>query len=230
MSLLSWFSKKTPPKADLGAQRAGLPASDANAAQRKNERLALREQLYSVVRECMMRAGVLSASYKFKVLSLDPRGLQYLVMMDLVQRAASEAARMAEIEAQIIQYAQARHNMVVTAVYWRINDPVSAASPPPSSASPAARQQALPRNTGGASLAPEPLHDEEVLAFKNALAKATTATTDTAPVLAGSGQIVRTHPRKPAPEPDFKDTEMTPDAHPDERASPLSGTQYGALE
>jgi hypothetical protein len=42
-----------------------------------------REMLYAVVREAMVRAGVLSSTYKFKVLSLDPRGRQFMVMVDL---------------------------------------------------------------------------------------------------------------------------------------------------
>ena len=49
---------------------AGVPGN------RKQERLERRELLYAVVREAMVRASVLSSTYKFKVLSLDPRGRQ----------------------------------------------------------------------------------------------------------------------------------------------------------
>ena len=52
--------------------------------------MARRELLYAVVREAMVRAGVLSSSYKFKVLSLDPRGRQFLVMVDLAHGAGSD--------------------------------------------------------------------------------------------------------------------------------------------
>ena len=60
--------------------------------------MARRELLYGVVREAMVRAGVLSSSYKFKVLSLDARGRQFLVMVDLSHGAGGETGRLAEIE------------------------------------------------------------------------------------------------------------------------------------
>ncbi|MBP7573686.1 MAG: hypothetical protein KA777_06885, partial [Rhodoferax sp.] len=115
MSLFNWFSRKTPSPPPLELDSSGMGHLDAtvpmmppgsassatvrqiskpaplgpsgNVASRKTERLERRELLYNVVRECMMRAGVLSASYKFKVLSLDPRGRQYLIMMDLANKS-----------------------------------------------------------------------------------------------------------------------------------------------
>jgi hypothetical protein len=54
--------------------------------------------LYSVVREAMIKAGVLSSTYKFKVLSLDSRGRQYLIMMDLARQYAGETSQLAEIQ------------------------------------------------------------------------------------------------------------------------------------
>lgn len=88
-----------------------------------------REALYVVVRDAMVRAGVLSASYKFKVLALDPRGQQFLVMMDLAREYGCEAARLSEIEGLIARTAKTRHEVTVTAVYWRINDQISAHIP-----------------------------------------------------------------------------------------------------
>lgn len=88
-----------------------------------------REALYMVVRDAMVRAGVLSASYKFKVLALDPRGLQFLVMMDLAREYGSETVRLSEIESLIAQTAKTRHEITVTAVYWRINDQIAANIP-----------------------------------------------------------------------------------------------------
>ena len=67
----------------------------------------------------------------------------------------------------------------------------------------------------------EPLQADEVLAFKNALATAAPAT-----VLAGSGEIVKSGRRNPALQPDFENTELI---DPEEKASPLSSTQYGDL-
>src|SRR2546427_10325473 len=72
-------------------------------------------------------AGVLSASYKFKVLSLDNVGQRFVVMMDLARAYASETARLSEIEAMLAQAAKARMGAVVTAVYWRGSDQQAAA-------------------------------------------------------------------------------------------------------
>ena len=153
MSLFSWFSRKpAPPKAkprSAGAEPSGLLNADAtvplapgrpgqpllqpvppeHAANRKNERMERRELLYTVVRVAMVRAGVLSASYKFKVLSLDQRGRQFLVMMDLAREYGGETARLSEIEALIAQTAKTRYAILVTAVYWRINDHVAVGLP-----------------------------------------------------------------------------------------------------
>ena len=153
MSLFSWFSRKpAPPKAkprSAGAEPSGLLNADAtvplapgrpgqpllqpvppeHAANRKHERMERRELLYTVVRDAMVRAGVLSASYKFKVLSLDQRGRQFLVMMDLAREYGGETARLSEIEALIAQTAKTRYDILVTAVYWRINDHVAVGLP-----------------------------------------------------------------------------------------------------
>ena len=120
------------------------PVPPEHAANRKNERMERRELLYTVVRDAMVRdamvrdamvrdamvrAGVLSASYKFKVLSLDQRGRQFLVMMDLAREYGGETARLSEIEALIAQSAKTRYDILVTAVYWRINDHVAVGLP-----------------------------------------------------------------------------------------------------
>lgn len=265
MSLFSWFSKKAslkpahpPQSSGLGPDAATLPLMSTNrlhanttpppdsaSGSRKTERLERREQLYNVVRDAMTRAGVLSASYKFKVLSLDPRGKQYLIMMDLSQQAAGETGRLAEIESVIAQGAKARYDILVTAVYWRLNEHVTAGltasrsgSSAPSSRpapltpatpheSPVLRSPVVP--VAVAAAAPvaahasryEPLQADEVVAFKNALASASTVTP-----LVSPGEIVKSGRRNPAPVPDFENTELFEGAAP---ASPLSGTQYGEL-
>ena len=268
MSLFSWFSQKTSPKpahpaesSGLGQDAATVPLMSSNRSPnkaalppdstggRKSERLERREQLYNVVRDAMTRAGVLSASYKFKVLSLDPRGKQYLIMMDLSQQAAGETGRLAEIESVIAQGAKSRHDILVTAVYWRLNEHVTAGLTAPKSGSgappsrpapltpatphdaPVVRSSAAPVTmaVAAAAVAPvsahasryEPLQADEVVAFKNALASANTVTPLVAP-----GEIVKSGRRNPAPEPDFENTEMFEGSAP---ASPLSGTQYGEL-
>lgn len=148
MSLFSWFGRKpSRSKPRSSNEPSGLLNADAtvplavgrkpvleprpadHAANRKNERMERRELLYTVVRDAMVRAGVLSASYKFKVLSLDQRGRQFLVMMDLAREFGGETVRLSEIEALIAQTAKARYDILVTAVYWRINDHVAVGIP-----------------------------------------------------------------------------------------------------
>jgi len=250
MSLLNWFSKKPPARHSVPAESSGLSHVDAtepfspsgkghgrgpvsppgSAANRKHERLERRELLYSVVREAMIRVGVLSSSYKFKVLSLDSRGRQYLIMMDLARQYIGEPARLAEVESLIAQAAKSRHDILVTAVYWRVNEHVSAgvaARLAPSAASAPAHAahaaHAQKQSANGVPVAPaltgyEPLHPEEVAAFKQALASVATPKPLVAP-----GEIIHSGRRNPAPMPNFEDTEM------DDRPSPLSGTQYGDL-
>ena len=149
MSFLSWFTRKSPSPQAHTSEATGLlnadatvplvpgadgqpllkPAPAEHAANRTNERLERRELLYIVVRDAMVRAGVLSASYKFKVLSLDQRGRQFLIMMDLAREYGGETARLSEIEALIAQTAKARYDIAVSAVYWRINDHVAVGLP-----------------------------------------------------------------------------------------------------
>ncbi|MBI2769110.1 MAG: hypothetical protein HYX47_05785 [Burkholderiales bacterium] len=153
MSLISWLFQSKPAKAaGPAAESSGLsrmeatrpvnashrrstppkqtpPASNAQPANRKSERMARRELLYTVVRDSMVHAGVLSSSYKFKVLSLDARGRQFLVMVDLAREFGSETGRLAEVEAMIAQSAKSRYDIVVTAVYWRMNEHVAVGNP-----------------------------------------------------------------------------------------------------
>lgn len=81
MSLFRWFSRG--PRRE-GSTQAPRHEDDAVARQsQRRERSARREQLYVIVREAMVRVGILSAGYKFKVLSLDNVGQRFVVMVDL---------------------------------------------------------------------------------------------------------------------------------------------------
>ena len=151
MSWFRWLSlAKSPPKGNPVADSSGLSrreaarplvsgrargAKDARAeggnaqqADRKTERMAQRELLYLVVRSSMVRSGVLTANYKFKVLSLDARGRQFLIMVDLARSCSGPTEVLAKIEALITQSAKARYDIVVTAVYWRMNEHIAVAA------------------------------------------------------------------------------------------------------
>jgi hypothetical protein len=260
MSFLRWFSSGKKRKHE--AQPSVMPSSglsrlestkpfhaagmhgSAQPANRKQERMLRREQLYGVVREAMVRASVLSSSYKFKVLSLDPLGRTFMVMVDLAQGSASDTTRLAELEAMIAQSAKARHDIHVTAVYWRANEHVAVGDPlqSPSHRMPLVSQPAAlhpeprlhragreapasrPRPTQARAAearvpAGDPLHPTEVAAFRKALDAG----------LRGEQALASANGSKPAQNytllTGFEDTEMANDG----AAGELSGTQYGAL-
>lgn len=157
MTFLSWFTGKPAPSKPRMAEPSGLLHADAtvplvtgrdgkpvlspnpadHAANRVNERMERRELLYMVVRDAMVRAGVLSAGYKFKVLSLDQRGRQFLIMIDLAEEYVGETVHLSEIETLIAQTAKTRYDVTVSSVYWRVSDHVSIGMPhtiPPTTA------------------------------------------------------------------------------------------------
>ncbi|WP_427914206.1 hypothetical protein ACPWT1_04455 [Ramlibacter sp. MMS24-I3-19] len=202
MSLLSMFTRKkssedeAAPSSGLVQQDPTLPlhrpgAEAAAVVSRRTQRSARRELLYTVVRDCMNRAGVLSASYKFKVLSLDARGRQFFVMVDLPGAHMKSADRLAEIEAMVAQAAKARHDIGVKAVYWRQNDHVAvglaaataAAPEQPAKTAPATRpakvaaavepkvaEPVRSEPVQGTLAGYEPIGVEEMTAFRQALA------------------------------------------------------------
>lgn len=251
MSLFNWFSGKSGPASvdDSGGSLRDAPSRSSAAQQpqrfaqdptnrseeRKVKRHARREQLYVAVRDSMTHAGVLSASYKFKVLSLDQRGDQFLVMMDVDQSTDNHAEKLAEIEAKIIQTAKARFEIMVTSVYWRISVHGLQA---PARARPAhehAQTHHTPAHPVAARAAEplqvvakkptasryEPIQDDEVAAFKNALAAAAASSA----VSTDSSGKIHSGPRSYTLLTGFEDTEM-----PESSAAPaLSTTQYGDL-
>jgi hypothetical protein len=111
-----------------GAAQPAVTASAQRLEQRRTERNAKRELLFQVVRESMVRVGVLSSAFKFKVLSLDQRGRSFLVMIELSAEFSGEVEKLAEIENMIAQTARHRFDIIVQAVYWRYFNAVSAAA------------------------------------------------------------------------------------------------------
>ena len=250
MSFLHWFSSKPQAKPSASAEehkRAAAareksppsipgrlpvePVVPGDGA--KLKRHARREQLYIAIRESMTRSGVLSAIYKFKVLSLDQRGNEFLVMMDLAKAFGRPTEQLGEIEILIIQNARARFEITVPAVYWRIDETAVVVKPKPlpqdapqSAAVPAADAAAKPARPGAPRY--EPIQADEVAAFKQALQAASAhgpAAAAAPENNAKDGVKVKSGPRSYALLTGFEDTEM-----PESPASPaLSSTQYGDL-
>jgi len=266
MSFLNWFSSKPSPAKSSAAEdqkRAAasreksppsipgrLPVETAAPGDgAKLKRHARREQLYVAIRESMTRSGVLSASYKFKVLSLDQRGNEFLVMMDLAKTFGRPTEQLGEIETLIIQNAKARFEITVPAVYWRIDETAVVVKPRPAAeaipSGPAPLAEAAAKPVKPAAPRYEPIQADEVAAFKQALMaasaqgpaagaesnvkekdsvkekdKAKEKEKDSA-----KGKSIKSGPRSYALLTGFEDTEM-----PDSPSSPaLSSTQYGDL-
>ncbi len=100
---------------------SAAPATEPRKDERRSARTARRDQLYAVVRENMIRAGVLSSSYKFKVLTLDHEGTSHLVLIDIQATALDSVPEGTPgLEVQLQQLAQERLHLEVRAVYWRL--------------------------------------------------------------------------------------------------------------
>ena len=234
MSVFSWlFAKSAPePTADVPAATKSTaprsvpgPNSVDPLADLKHQRHERRENLYDVVRNVMLRSEVLASHYKFKVLSLDARGRQFLVMIDLLGDQVLAPGRWNAVEQLMAMTAAQRYDLQVKAVYWRLV---------PHTAAEAAQLREAPmrepaRPTAAAAPATparpgfDPIDNDEVLAFKKAISEASPGT----PADVKPGQVLTSGPRKPAPPPGYEDTQLL---EPDDVASPLSRTQFGGLD
>lgn len=215
--------------------RPAVSAVQVGADERRIRRHARREQLYVAIRESMTRSGVLAASYKFKVLSLDQPGNEFLVMVDLSMDFEGITTRLGVMETLIIQNAKARFGITVPTVYWRM-EKAPAVAPvrplPPKDArdveQPVAPRlaaempAAVPSRPLRAALRRDPLEADEVAAFRQALLAASAR----APV--GALETAAKTPRKPSSYTlltGFEDTELPESAE----SLALSKTQYGDL-
>ena len=250
MSFFDWFiNKPRQPRAATAGQPVQPPRPAQSSAvvspelpalsgptgseDRRLRRHARREQLYVAVREAMTRSGVLSAAYKFKVLSLDQIGNEFLVMVDLSMDFDGITGQLAAMEALVVKNAKARFGITVPTVYWRMDTatavapshaapPQAAATPPASHAAPGV-PGAAPVDTGKAAGARrDPLEADEVAAFRQALLAASARAP--AAVVENGVKIRRGIPSYTLLT-GFEDTEL-----PESSASPvLSKTQYGDL-
>jgi hypothetical protein len=252
MSLFDFFFGQRLAREAGGAQRSAderiepgaapvPPRPIANAAQpgadeRRLRRHARREQLYVAIRESMTRSGVLAATYKFKVLSLDQPGNEFLVMVDLSMDFEGITGQLGAMEALIIQNAKARFAITVPTVYWRMDTAPAAVptQPPPAKEDtkavekPAAQRPLaegpaeVTARPARAAMRRDPLEADEVAAFRQALLAASAR----APLSAlDSGAKPKRKASSYTLLTGFEDTEL-----PESAASPaLSKTQYGDL-
>lgn len=122
MSLIkSLFSSKG------AAHSSGQSPETAPVKMNLEERMAFRrELLYEAIKVTMQANSILSASYKFRVVRNDKRGHQYAVMVDLstdfLHNHSGQPEQLLAIGAAITRNAEVRYGLVVSGVFWRIND------------------------------------------------------------------------------------------------------------
>jgi hypothetical protein len=217
MSLLRWLQAKKTETGTTGGRakprRSFGQTTLPLISPRRGRRILRREQLFSVVRESLIRAGVLSTSYEFKVLALDSSGDAFLVLVDLSLPAdVMPDEYLLEIERWVQNSARSRHGMKVQAVYWRrqaVQDQRGVALKAAVAAQ-TRRETAAAGETGSKPVPGrvQPLEADEVEAFRKALeSPALPAHRMESPALA-----------KPHPEPEANSG-----------FSELSETQYGKL-
>src|SRR5690606_5881787 len=132
-------------------------------------------------------------------------------------------------EAMVAQNAKSRHDIVVTAVYWRANEHVAVGEP--AQRPPISRPAPLAENSRLGELRAEspaqrqrlePLQQDEVAAFRKALAAGVRG--EQALAAAGGSRPAQANGQSYTLLTGFEDTEMADGGQAD-----LSGTQYGTL-
>lgn len=130
------------------------PAGPETAPVKMNldERMSFRrEMLYEAIKVTMQAHGVLSASYKFRVVRNDKRGHQYSVLIDLcadfLHNREGRPEQLAVVAAAIAKNALARYGILVAGVYWQVNEQIPGFEPSRSDA----------QHSGGGATAPDSL-------------------------------------------------------------------------
>lgn len=228
MFFFNWFSRKSRRAKHASTQRnrsspvpvqARHPAKENHDSKGKTGHPAGREQLYEAIREAMTRVGILSASYKFKVLDLDQQDSNYLVMVDLTSTIGDALPAPGEMEALIVQNAMLRYQITVSAVYWRRHELPALGKAPLSVNEPVASAQAVKKPAH----VHEPIHADEVAAFQRALQA---ASSHSPAVNADAKKKIKRGMRQALPLQDFEDTEVFESVS---YPAALSATQYGDL-
>jgi hypothetical protein len=94
-----------------------------------DERMAFRrEMLFDSVQATMQSRGILSASYRFKVVRADKRGHSFVVMVDLstdfMDAEQGQQRPLMALGDAIRKNALSRYGIGVPAVYWRVNEEI----------------------------------------------------------------------------------------------------------
>lgn len=228
MSIFNLFSRhpQTPPAPEEKSRPAASPkklpqeSEPDTRSEHSKARHLRRDQVFLAIREAMTRTGILSTNYKFKVLSEDPQGNDFMVMMSLTVVAGEPTPPLGEMEAGIMETALERFQIIVSAVYWRMTEVAPAVKFVPPVV--AAARAAVQPGPAAQPVKPKSPHDtiaaDEVIAFQQALLAASAQ---------GHSMPQEKSPRRrrSSQSKDFQDTEMVESIIP----PTLSKTQYGDL-
>ena len=123
----SLFSSSSAPKESASGETRPFKMS-------LDERMAFRrEMLFDAVTTTMESRGILSGSYRFKIMRADKRGHSFVVMVDLsADFMESEQGRQKPLTAlatAIGKTALTRYGLGVAAVYWRVNEKLKGSDP-----------------------------------------------------------------------------------------------------
>jgi hypothetical protein len=221
MSLMRWLQAKNSnrdgadPKGKV--RRSFRETTLPLISPRRGRRILRREQLFSVVRESLIRAGILSSSYEFKVLALDSNGDGFLVLIDLaLPGEVMPDEYLLEIESWIQKSARTRHSMRIPSVYWRRQAAQDQRGHALKAAVAAQTQRSAQAGEGVSAAQPtqartRPMTDEEVKAFRWNL----------------NTPAMPKHSYAADAQDDTVQDEHPPESHSD--FSALSETQYGKL-
>lgn len=183
-----------------GTREGGSGPETAPVKMNLDERMAFRrEMLFDSVKTTMQSHGILSGSYRFKVVRADKRGHSFVVMVDLstdfMDSEQGQSRPLQALGASMTKTALGRYGVGIAAVYWRINPELKGFDPErvaPASAedtsSPEAQRSANMRKYERATA-------QELAAFESAWQKGSeltigdrTYSSDLAPLVASDGK------------------------------------------
>lgn len=218
--------KQKPPPQQPATPFGTDPLTDLGGPRRMtlDERKQLRrEMVYQSVRDNLLLLEIISGMYKFKAVGLDERQHRFMVVIDVasgfIARRAGKVMRFNEVEKFLSERAFSQYGVRIDSIYWRFHPevrtfgrgyrasdvaprprPAPAAAPAPASAAPARPAGLRPSSRH------EPVSDDEMRAFEQAIA----------------------HGTKPPPI-HLGELEYQSDLAPLESPPVAGGTQYGAL-
>lgn len=98
----------------------------------KQLRTVRREQLSQLVQESMLRSGIVGTAYKFKAISLDAAGEQFLVLFELEGPGLdTQHSHLNQVGESLKTLVHSRApELHVKQVYWHVNNPPEKATPP----------------------------------------------------------------------------------------------------